>query len=237
MILKSTVLQINLFIGLAGVLTTYFSNAVKIPYWVFLILPFIALFYTGYLIYKNSSPSITIIPPDEDDLEVRYASNMSFEIVMKSRITNFGTRSGSLEDIKLHYIGFNSIKDEFLLKNLRFSVDEPQILKKRPNPILSLKPWDFEFRCPLIVSVDKNDYLYFYTKFHVGSYFGYGEEDKKEALKWLKTLDFELEYKYKDTHKTYVKKSKIIINTDDFYDLYEKGIKEEEELEEALKGM
>ncbi|ANU16230.1 hypothetical protein BBI11_03810 [Planococcus maritimus] len=236
LVFKSIILQINLFIGLAGVLAVYFSDTIYIPYWVFLILPFVALYYVGYSIYKNSSPSIMIIPPDEDDVEVRCESIMGFKIIMKSRITNFGARAGSLENIKVHYLGFNGIRDEFLLRNLKLSADDPVVLKKKPNATMALKPRDFQFDYPLMVAVDKNEYIFFYTEFRIGDYFGYDEENKKDVLKWLKTLDFELEYKYKDTRKTYVKKEKIIINTDNFYDLHEKAKERQKGFEEFLKN-
>ncbi|WP_337050648.1 hypothetical protein [Priestia megaterium] len=233
MMLKSIILNVSLFISLAGIVTVYFTN-VKIPYWVFLLFPFIALFYAGYSIYKNSAPSITIIPPDEDDLDIKYDEFGAFKIIMKSRITNFGTRSGSLESIKLNYMGFNGLKDKFLLENLMFTCEEPKILKKKPTPVMSLKPMDFDFKYPIIVDVNKNDYLYFLTSFHIPAS---GDEGMKEATEWIKTLDFELEYKYKDTHKTYVKKAKVIIDTDKFYDIYQEGKKDREELEEILKNL
>lgn len=132
----------------------------------------------------------------------------------------------------MDYVDFNGIKDEFLLENLMFSVDEPVILKKKPNAIYSLKPLGIEFSYPLIVSANENDYLYFYTKFSITI----SKEEIKEAFNSIKTLGFELEYKYKDIHKAHLKSSKVNINTNMFYEKYEQEKREVKELIKSFDG-
>lgn len=63
--------------------------------------------------------------------------------------------------------------------------------------LLDLKQNEFVFKYPLIVPVNFNDYLYFFTNFYVAAY---KEEKIMEAIYWVKTIEFELENKYKDTH-------------------------------------
>jgi hypothetical protein len=231
MMLKDTLLYVNFLVGLAGVAIVYFTK-LDIPYGVFVLFPIIALYISGYKIYKNSAPSITIFPPDKDDTKISY--ELGFEIVMKARITNFSNRSGSLEDINLRYVGVNWLRDKFLINNLMFSVEKPLILKRKPDMLLAMKPYDYKYNYPQIISANSNEYIYFLVKLYVSA----SQEEKfKETLEWLEFLEFELEYKYKDNHKTHLKKAEVLVETDNLYEIYQSSLEERKRIEELFEDI
>jgi hypothetical protein len=207
---KSVILYITFFLDLVGMVLTYYKR-LEIPEWIFFALPAIAFYLTGYLIYKNSSPSITVNLPDKDDVKIS-KSQFSYTVLMKTSITNYGLKPGSLEDIKVNFIGINEIVDEFLLSNLNISVDPPEIFKEEPNiHLLELMRRDYEFKLPLIILPDTFQHLYIYTNLYI-----YSSDDKElnKAFEWLKQIDFELKYKYKDSFGSHHRTSKFNIQID-----------------------
>lgn len=206
---KNVILYIILFLDIVGMVLTYYSS-LEIPSWIFFVFPAIAFYLTGYSVFKNSSPSITISLPDEDDINIS-KSQFNYDILVKTSITNYGLKPGSLENVKVNFIGINGIVDNFLLSNLDISVESPEIFKEKPNIfLLPMKRRDYEYTFPLIVQPDTYQHLYIYIKLNIHR----KNEGLNQAFEWLKHIDFEMKYKYKDSYGSHNRASKFKIETD-----------------------
>ncbi|MCM3786221.1 hypothetical protein M3231_25015 [Neobacillus mesonae] len=210
LILSDWVLRIVFILDLVGATMTYF-NKVKIPYWIYLCLLVLGLFWSSYRIYKNSSPKITVEKPNQDDIVFNFPTTMfdSFEIKMKSYISNFGLQSGSLEYITTKFIGVNEITDNFLLNQIEIVGDNGELSKDEIYPIFKHKEDERNFKFPMVLQ--PNTLMPFYLKNTVGLGFNSGNVDEK--LEWLKTVQLELEYKVKDIFGTETKKIRFSVDT------------------------
>lgn len=227
---KSVVLYIVLFLDLVGMVLTYY-NRLEIANWIFFSFPAIAFYLTGYSIYKNSSPSITVSLPDADDVKIS-KSQFYYNILVKTSITNYGLKPGSLENVHVNFLGINGITDEFLLSNLDISVKPPEIFKEEPNIyLLEMKRSDYEYSFPLIVHPDTYQHLYIYIKLNIYR----DKEALDQAFEWLKHLDFEMKYKYKDSYGSHKRSAKFKVETDTNHfkkitSEYEKMVKDTNEI-------
>lgn len=225
---KNWVLGIVLFLDLVGALITYFTD-LNVPKWVFFSFPFIALLITGYKIFKNSSPEITIDKPLEEEFRIVFPysnSYSSFEISFDTYIRNFGLQSGSLEDIKINFLGVNDIKDDFILRNMGFSFNKFMLSKEKNT--FSFMPIDFKgeysFKFPMVLPPDTIIPIYLRVNMSIN--------DSSEMMEWIKTLQFEIEYKTRDGYGSGIKKVPFTLKVNNLFEMKEDAIKTEEKLDE-----
>ncbi|MGG3824117.1 hypothetical protein ABEV42_02240 [Bacillus subtilis] len=200
LILSSWILKVIALLDLVGFTTTYFEQ-LKIPYWIYLCFLIVGLIWSGYNIYKNSAPRISIEKPKQDNVSFSFPTtdNSYFTINMESYLTNFGLQSGSLEYIKLKFVNVNDLKDQFVIEEIGISGEEGELSKDKVFPIFPSGQDEKRFNFPM--TVKPNEILPFYLRIDV-SLSEYDEQAIKRKVSWLKYVKLELEYKIKDSFGT-----------------------------------
>lgn len=223
LIFKNWVIWITLFISIVGVIITYFTEF-KIPQWVLYSLPYLALIFSGFEIFKKSSPKISIKKPSEKDFELYFDTvddYSKFNFNLKTYIENYGLQSGSLEGIEVKFKGVNNVTDDFILNSMDISsgnilvTDGPSVFSSAGGKLLGY---------PMILKPDTLIPIYIYIPIKL-SYFSSKADDK---LKWANKFHFELEYKFKDIHGTEVKKIPFNLKVDNLFELKEEEVKKRE---------
>jgi hypothetical protein len=233
LMLLNWTLTIILFLDFAGILTTYFSEY-HIPSWILYSFPIAGIIYSGYSIFKKSSPKITVQVPDSDDIEVIYEGHERFALVMKSHLTNFGIQSGSLEFIKVSSTGINGIKDPFVLKKIGFNCNELIICDKKPNIyLIPLKKNEYIFKFPQIIEQDKMSYFYIVAHFSMPWFTK--DDNAEETLQWVKEINFEISYKTKDSFGTEQKRITFSVSADAFSSTRKESIQDWDEFSKMIE--
>jgi hypothetical protein len=232
LLFKNSILWIVLFLDLVGALVTYFTDY-NVPNWILLSFPIVAILITGYNIFKNSAPKITVDKPKEDEFNIDfpYANTYNtINIKFDSYIRNFGLQSGALENIKINFLGVNEIKDEFILRHMDISFNEFLLCKEKNKfMILNIDPNNkYGFTFPMVLTPDTMIPIYFMVQMS----FPGGEE----VMEWVKRINFELEYKIRDGFGSEIKKIPFSIKVNNLIELKEEEIIDREAVERSFSG-
>ncbi|MEN6325137.1 MAG: hypothetical protein ABFD18_02855 [Syntrophomonas sp.] len=225
------VLNTIFILDIIGLFLSYNIN-VQVPKWFLYTILQIAFLCGGYSIFRKSSPNITVEAPNKDDINFVFSGGhldltQIFTINMKSYFSNYGLQTGSLEYIKVTWVGLNNISDSYVLKNFVIKIGEIYVCNKQPTPLLIMKQPEFEFKYPVIIGINTLKPFYIQTDL---SFNTYEQEDIDKAIEWLNVINFEIEYKVKDSFGVNSKKSPLNVYTESLF-------KCKEEAQEHQKGM
>lgn len=230
--IKSWLLWVILFLDLLGIILVYNTNF-RLPIWVLICIPILAILITSYSIFKNSSPKIIVDKPLEDDFVIDFNSTYTynnFNIKFETYIRNFGLQSGSLEFIKLNFVGVNGIKDEFILRNMEINSGNFVICNEKNKFMLAEIKDNYRVKFPMILKPDTMKPIYFMIPLQFSSTF----ETNVEMLDWVKKIHFELEYKTRDGYGSELKKVPFNFKVDNLLKLIDGEMKEREKIEKAF---
>ncbi|MDN4067929.1 hypothetical protein QYF50_08495 [Paenibacillus vini] len=230
-IFKETVFRILLILDIIGAVVTYFSIA-KVPFWIFLVITLLGLFWAGFKLFIKSSPDIKIKLPNKEDVEFRFAGGHTtltqyFTISIRSYICNFGIQTGSVDSVKVVSSSINKIDDEYVIQQLSIRIRKAIITSEKVIVYGSM--FDKELEFPIILKPDtmKAFYITFQLEFK-----SYDQKQINNAISWLKEINLIAEYKVTENSGVSKKKVNFVIDTEKLEQVKNDGLKKALELDE-----
>lgn len=235
LLIKSVILWVILSLDLFGILLTY-QTEYTIPSWILFSIPSLGIIIASYKIFKNSSPKIDIEKPGEEDYNINFPYDFTyntFNIQFDTYIRNFGLQSGSLESINFRFVGINGIRDEFILRNMEISNGDFVISNQNHGfPLIELKR-EYQLKFPMILKPDTMIPIYIQVPISVSN----STEGNEELLKWIEKIYFELEYKFRDGFGTEVRKVPFMFKVNMLPKIAEEVEETRKRVKEYLEGI
>lgn len=212
-----------------GVLVTYYTE-LNIPYWVYIALFVVAIFWGGFNIYRQGTAEIRIEFSKRSKLpECICLSNedLMFDIAIPGYIANFGPQSGILESVT-GYLYSNHITDAYVLNRI-YTYQVLPIHKGNISPHFfhegTYKKSAEHFALPFVLTPSQIEPFTLGIRLRVFAKFA---QDKDKALEgfieWIKHLELSLTYVTRQSNGTQEQKTSVKIDPAIIKDAFESSL-------------
>ncbi len=199
-----------------GLVISYFTNF-TVPYWIFVLIFVLALFFGGFNIYRKGTADIRIEISDQPDsiLCIHLTKDdLFFDLTVSGYLVNFGLQSGILENIET-YLWANNIKDDYALSRIyrykMFPLHKgkitPQLLHENKYPKL-----DNLFEFPIALLPGNMEPFTLGLRLRIVTKF---TQNKKEAfedfIEWLDAYELSLCYTVRQNNGSYRRETRLKI--------------------------
>lgn len=126
-ILKNIIFLLALVLDIIGIVITYYTDF-SIPQWIYYAIFMIGFIYSNYKVYIDNAPQLNMASSLLREYPFKTKggcteSSCSLMANYNLYINNNSNNVGIIEDIKVSFLGFCNIKDEYILKKIGISFD------------------------------------------------------------------------------------------------------------------